>query len=53
VLQVHDELVLECPRAEVEECVPLLRDAMCGAYDMDPPLEVEVGVGADWVAAKG
>jgi len=53
VLQVHDELVLECPEAEVEECVPLLRDAMCGAYDMDPPLEVEVGVGADWVAAKG
>jgi DNA polymerase-1 len=53
VLQVHDELVLECPAAEVEECVPLLRDAMCGAYEMDPALEVEVGVGADWVAAKG
>jgi DNA polymerase-1 len=53
VLQVHDELVLECPAAEVEECVPLLRDAMCGAYVMDPALEVEVGVGADWVAAKG
>ncbi len=53
VLQVHDELVLECPAAEVEECVPLLRDAMCGAYAMDPPLEVDVGVGADWVAAKG
>ena len=52
VLQVHDELVLECPAAEVEECVPLLRDAMCGAYAMDPPLEVDVGVGADWVAAK-
>ncbi len=53
VLQVHDELVLECPAAEVEECVPLLRDAMCGAYEMDPPLEVDVGVGVDWVAAKG
>ena len=52
VLQVHDELVLECPDAEVDECLPLLRDAMCGAYDLDPPLEVETGVGADWVAAK-
>jgi DNA polymerase-1 len=52
VLQVHDELVLECPDAEVEECVGLLRDAMCDAYDLDPPLEVETGVGADWVAAK-
>jgi len=53
VLQVHDELVLECPAAEVGECVPLLRDAMCGAYEMVPALEVEVGVGDDWLAAKG
>jgi len=52
VLQVHDELVLECPEAEVEECVPLLRDAMCGAYAMVPALEVEIGVGVDWLAAK-
>jgi len=53
VLQVHDELVLECPEAEVDECVPLLREAMCGAYHMDPALEVEVGEGVDWLAAKG
>ncbi len=52
VLQVHDELILECPEAEVEECLPLLRDAMCGAYDLDPALEVETGVGADWLSAK-
>jgi DNA polymerase I len=53
VMQVHDELMLECPRAEVDECMTLLHEAMCGAYDMDPTLEVDVGVGADWVAAKG
>jgi len=52
VLQVHDELVLECPAAEVDECLPLLRDAMCAALDLDPPLEVDTGVGDDWVAAK-
>jgi DNA polymerase-1 len=52
VLQVHDELVLECADDEVAECLPLLRDAMCGALDLDPPLEVETGVGDDWVAAK-
>ena len=52
VLQVHDELVLECPEGEVEECLPMLRDAMCGALELDPPLEVETGVGDDWVAAK-
>ena len=52
VLQVHDELVLECTADEVDECLPLLRDAMCGALDLDPPLEVDTGVGDDWVAAK-
>jgi DNA polymerase-1 len=52
VLQVHDELVLECPAEEAESGVSLLRAAMCDAYDMDPPLEVDVGVGEDWLAAK-
>jgi DNA polymerase-1 len=52
VLQVHDELVLECREDEVDVCLPLLRDAMCGALDLDPPLEVDTGVGDDWVAAK-
>jgi len=52
VLQVHDELVLECPEGEVGECLPLLRDAMCGAYALDPPLEVETRVGPDWLSAK-
>ena len=52
VLQVHDELVLECPEDELDACRPLLRDAMCGALDLDPPLEVEIGAGDDWVAAK-
>ena len=52
MLQVHDELVLESPDDEVDECLPLLRDAMCGAFDLDPPLEVDIGVGDDWLAAK-
>ncbi len=52
VLQVHDELVLECPEAEVDEVVELVRREMCGACRIDPPLEASVGVGADWVSAK-
>ncbi len=52
VLQVHDELVLECPDDELDACAALLRDAMCGALDLDPPLEVDLGAGDDWVAAK-
>ncbi len=52
VLQVHDELVLECAVQEVREASDLLRRAMCGACSIDPPLEVEIGVGDDWVSAK-
>jgi DNA polymerase I len=53
VLQVHDELLLEAPEAEVSAVRELVREEMCGAYDLDPPLAVDVGAGADWNEAKG
>jgi len=52
VLQVHDELLLEVPDAEVQAVRELVRAEMCGAYDLDPPLAVEVGVGENWAEAK-
>jgi DNA polymerase-1 len=52
VLQVHDELLLEAPDAEVGAVKELVREEMCGAYDLDPPLSVDVGAGADWHEAK-
>jgi DNA polymerase-1 len=52
VLQVHDELLLEVPEAEVSAVRELVREEMCGAYDLDPPLAVDVGVGDDWNEAK-
>jgi DNA polymerase-1 len=52
VLQVHDELLLEAADAEVPAVRALLRDEMCGAYPLDPPLAVDVGVGEDWNQAK-
>ena len=52
VLQVHDELVVEAPEAEVEAVKPLMRAAMCEVCDIDPPMEVEIGSGADWLSAK-
>ena len=52
VLQVHDELLLEVPDAEVSAVKNLVRAEMCGAYPLDPPLEVDVGVGDDWHEAK-
>jgi DNA polymerase I len=52
VLQVHDELLLEVPDAEVSAIRELVREEMCRAYDLDPPLAVDIGVGEDWNEAK-
>jgi len=52
VLQVHDELLLEVPETEVSAVRNLVREEMVGAYPLDPPLAVDVGVGDDWAEAK-
>jgi len=52
VLQIHDELLFEGPPDEMDAAVELVRREMCAAYQLDPPLEVDVGVGADWLDAK-
>jgi DNA polymerase-1 len=52
VLQVHDELLLEVPETEVSAVRELVRQEMCGAYPLDPPLAVEIGVGDNWAEAK-
>jgi DNA polymerase-1 len=52
VLQVHDELLLEVPEAETGPVKELVRKEMTGAFPLDPPLAVDVGVGDDWNDAK-
>jgi DNA polymerase-1 len=52
VLQVHDELLLEVPDREVRDVRELVRAEMVGAFDLDPPLAVDVGVGENWAEAK-
>jgi DNA polymerase-1 len=52
VLQIHDELLFEGPSAEMAGAVELVEREMCAAYQLDPPLEVDIGVGADWLDAK-
>ncbi len=52
VLQIHDELLLEGPASEAEEVRELVVRAMEGAYELDPPLAVESGVGMNWLVAK-
>jgi DNA polymerase-1 len=52
VLQIHDELLFEAPESEVEQASIIVRDEMAGAFELDPPLGVDVGVGHNWLEAK-
>jgi DNA polymerase-1 len=52
LVQVHDELVFECPPEEVEAVSKLVKREMEGAYQLNVPLVVDVGVGDNWRDAK-
>jgi DNA polymerase-1 len=51
VLQIHDELLLECPEAELDQVVTLVRDAMEGAAELVVPIQADIGSGPDWGSA--
>jgi DNA polymerase-1 len=51
ILQVHDELVFECPAGEKEALMGLVRKEMEGAVTLDVPLAVEIGSGENWAQA--
>ncbi len=52
LLQVHDELVLEAPRDEVEPARQLVIEAMSGAMQLEVPIVVDTGVGENWLECK-
>ncbi|MGD8624954.1 MAG: DNA polymerase I [Anaerolineae bacterium] len=49
LLQVHDELVLEVPEAELAEVAALVVETMEGAYELEARLKVDAKVGANWL----
>jgi DNA polymerase-1 len=52
VLQIHDELLFEGPADEADAVKEIACRQMSCAFDMDPPLAVEAGIGRDWLSAK-
>lgn len=52
LLQVHDELIVESPAAEVDEVRAILKREMEGAGELRVPLVVDLGVGDNWLDAK-
>lgn len=51
LLQVHDELVFDVHNSELEKIKPMIKHEMENAFKMAVPLEVEMGIGRDWLEA--
>ena len=52
IMQVHDELIVECPEAEAETVKKLLTEEMEGVYALAVPLTAEAHSGKNWLEAK-
>lgn len=52
VLQVHDELIVECPQEEAEQVLRLVTEEMESAAELKVPLVAEAHVGKSWYDAK-
>ena len=53
VLQVHDEIIVEAPEAEVTQASELMVSVMKGAFDLRVPMEVDLQIAETWADAKG
>ena len=51
ILQVHDELICECPEGETQRVSDILREEMSGAAKLSVPLTVDVKTGHSWAEA--
>jgi DNA polymerase-1 len=51
LLQVHDELVFDVPKTEVEALKSMVKTEMENAFKLDVPLDVDIGIGTNWLEA--
>ena len=52
IAQVHDELVFDCPKEEIEIMKQLVKEEMENAVKLEVPLEVGIASGKNWFEAK-
>ena len=52
LLQIHDELIFDIPKSQVEDFIPVITEIMEDALDISVPLKVEAGYGKDWYEVK-
>ncbi|MDG2062938.1 MAG: DNA polymerase I [Flavobacteriaceae bacterium] len=51
LLQVHDELVFDVPKEEIEALQTMIKNEMENAFSLDVPLMVDIGIGSNWLEA--
>ncbi|NOZ62155.1 MAG: DNA polymerase I [Calditrichaeota bacterium] len=51
IMQVHDELVFEVPKSELDAAKALIKEEMESAIDLNVPIKVDIGVGENWLEA--
>jgi len=51
IMQVHDELIFECPEAEVEKLEKMISVEMANAIKLDIPVVIDIGIGNSWYEA--
>ena len=52
ILQVHDELVFDCPKSEEQKLRVIIKDIMENVCELKVPLKVDIEEGTDWYQAK-
>ena len=52
IMQVHDELIIDCPKYEADKVAKLLKEEMENAVKLSINLDVDVGIGKNWFDAK-
>lgn len=52
ILQIHDELIIDCDKSEITQVVQILRKEMEGAVSLSVPLQVDVNMGTNWFDCK-
>ena len=52
IMQVHDELIIDCPESEAQRVAEILKSSMESVATLNVPLIAEVGIGQNWLEAK-
>lgn len=53
ILQIHDELIVECPESDAQAVKNILEEEMSRAVNMAVPMTADAHIGKTWYQAKG